>query len=353
MTYSDLLRRVSNQINNQRPFVLFSSFGDKSFKAFFQKNSIAHVTTDFSESGFVMAPFDLCSKSYIIPENQSEFSSFTLNSFLKEKFYFETTVSDHDGHIKLINKALTHINKSELRKVVLARQTILKFKSLNICSLFLKISEAYPEAYTYCWFHPETGYWLGASPETLFNITNNQVQTMALAGTQAYTGSLEVNWDDKNFEEQSFVTDYIKRALSDQIIQLTVTPPKTIRAGQLVHLQSVLTGTLKESLGVLKNLISEIHPTPAVCGTPKSLAMDFILKNETINRDFYSGFLGQINQSNDIYGTSTHLVVNLRCMHIKNNIARLFAGGGITSKSIPEKEWQETEAKILTLKSIL
>ena len=98
----------------------------------------------------------------------------------------------------------------------------------------------------------------------------------------------------------------------------------------------------------LKQLISVLHPTPAVCGFPKLEAKKFILENENYNREYYSGFLGELNIHD-----ATDLYVNLRCMQIKNNQIHLYIGGGITKDSIPEKEWIETANKAMTMKKIL
>lgn len=352
MIFNDISQRISAQIERDQPFVIYSSFGQHSFKALFQKNANSYTVNDYTESGFVLAPFDSNQNTYLIPNDNSEALNFKMDYFEQKRFSYTTSTPDADGHIKMVNEAINYIKTSELKKIVLARHSILNFDNIDICSLFFSISKAYPEAYTYCWFHPKTGFWLGASPETLLSVSNKLVKTMALAGTKTYNGTLEVDWDDKNFEEQAFVTDYLRQSLSGYLHSLKVSKPKTIRAGKLVHLQTLITGQLNDSQNSLGLLISNIHPTPAVCGTPKSLSKKFILQNESINRSFYSGFLGHINDTSTESTPSTHLVVNLRCMHIKNATATLFAGGGITSKSDPKIEWNETEVKIQTLKSI-
>ena len=60
-----------------------------------------------------------------------------------------------------------------------------------------------------------------------------------------------------------------------------------------------------------------------------------------------------INQYKTSKVKYSNLVVNLRCMNIDSGIITLFAGGGITNKSDSEKEWEETELKINTLKTLL
>ena len=111
------------------------------------------------------------------------------------------------------------------------------------------------------------------------------------------------------------------------------------------------------------------NPTPAVCGLPKDAAKQFILNNENYNREFYTGFLGELNMKtqqkarlgkrnieNRAYTytkRSTQLYVNLRCMQLKGNKAMVYVGGGITQSSIAEREWEETVSKSLVIKSIL
>ena len=112
-----------------------------------------------------------------------------------------------------------------------------------------------------------------------------------------------------------------------------------------------------------------MHPTPAVCGLPKEAAKAFILENENYNREFYTGFLGELNfeaqlkprsgkrnienRAYAITKTSTQLYVNLRCMQLDGNNASIYVGGGITESSDAESEWHETVSKSLVIKSIL
>ncbi|MDZ7613679.1 MAG: chorismate-binding protein [Flavobacteriaceae bacterium] len=87
---------------------------------------------------------------------------------------------------------------------------------------------------------------------------------------------------------------------------------------------------------------------------PKETARNFIMEHEGYDRSFYTGFLGEINlNSGDEKSASTHLFVNLRCMELFEDKAVIFVGGGITSDSIKEKEWEETVAKSATMKAIL
>ena len=351
MSNNRFFERINKQIENERPFILSSDFGKNSISARLQTNSITYKTKDFSEEGYVFAPFDLSSAVYLIPNEETEEIELNEPSTFSASFNAVYGTISHNQHKRLVSDAIKAIDGSALEKVVLARTAELNFIKMDIVQLFLSLVSAYPYAYTYCWYHPKTGFWLGASPETLLKIQDRKLKTMALAGTQEYNGSMDVQWDLKNHEEHTFVTSYLKNKLSDYISDIVISTPKTTRAGKLLHLQTTLSGTLIDAPNALSGLISSIHPTPAVCGTPKKEAMLYINKFEPIDRAFYSGFLGEINVLKN-NSTVTNLVVNLRCMHLNGLNATLFAGGGITSKSDPEKEWEETEAKLRTISSV-
>jgi isochorismate synthase len=99
-------------------------------------------------------------------------------------------------------------------------------------------------------------------------------------------------------------------------------------------------------------MLSLLHPTSAVCGTPKEAAIDWIKQAEAHDREFYSGYLGPVNLNDEIY-----LFVNLRTVKVRKETngysATYYAGCGITEDSDPEKEWEETEMKCQTLQRIL
>ena len=78
----------------------------------------------------------------------------------------------------------------------------------------------------------------------------------------------------------------------------------------------------------------------------------FILEHEKYNRQYYTGFLGELNIENKEERTTT-LFVNLRCMKVIGDTAHIYVGGGVTKDSDPEKEWEETVAKTNTMLQVL
>ncbi|MFC5194956.1 chorismate-binding protein [Bizionia hallyeonensis] len=377
MTFSVFLENLQDQYVNNLPFVAYRNPNETIIKTFLQQDDTLYKTTNFSESGFVFSPFNIKETSVLIPVETSlilEFESETIeepsiNSCTSKVIEtFDITVAKQN-HIALVEKGIKAIHKGTFEKVVLSRQESITISETNPIKIYKRLLETYPTAYVYVWFHPKVGLWLGATPETLLHIENNQFSTMALAGTQVYKNTIDVVWKDKELEEQQIVTNFIVSNLESQLDNLKISEVETAKAGNLLHLKTHISGRVNSDTSSLKNIIEILHPTPAVCGMPKEEAKQFILENEAYKRDFYTGFLGELNikksisrnpnrrnVENNAYTrikTVSNLFVNLRCMQIQNTEALLYIGGGITKDSNPNLEWEETMAKSVTMKKVL
>lgn len=371
MIQDEFFKHIATQYQSNLPFVAYRKTHRQEVNALIQQTDDLFFSEDYSETGFVFAPFDDAEKSVLMPLGNSKVLKSTYEVSEENRITKVIGVSDaseKENHIDLVKKGVNAIENDVFKKVVLSRSETAHLSENNPITIFKRLLNTYPSAFIYCWFHPKVGLWLGATPETLIKIEGAQFSIMALAGTQNYNGTLNVNWQEKEKQEQQYVTDFITENLKPAVERLTVSATETVKAGNLVHLKTMISAQLKSNVP-LKQVIDALHPTPAVCGLPKGAAKQFILEHENYNRSFYTGFLGELNMEktakprsgkrnieNRAYAMSkksTQLYVNLRCMQIKDQKAIVYVGGGITESSIPENEWQETVAKSLVMKNIL
>ena len=364
--------KIQQQYNNQLPFVAYRKPLTSDLKGIFQTNDTVYEVENYKETGFVFAPFDDSESSILIPLEHAD----SLDAFYSMEEAFgpnknEITFKELEKeiHIELITKGIQYIDKNILKKVVLSRKEKVTVSGSNFIQFFKNLLNSYASAFVYCWYHPKFGLWLGATPETLIKIEGHQFVMMSLAGTQDYKGTLNVDWEDKEKQEQQIVTDFITSNLKPLVKNIKISDVETVKAGNVVHLKTMINASLNMDGFNLKHILSVIHPTPAVCGMPKPTAKRFIIENENYNREFYTGYLGELNfeqksgpssklrnienQAYTYSKRSTQLYVNLRCMQIRNNEAYIYIGGGITKTSNPEKEWEETVSKSKVIKSIL
>jgi len=367
MNSEDFFESLVQHFKNELPFVAYRKPNANSIKAIVQHDSELYITNNFSENGFIFVPFDDKEDAVLIPlENSNTIGCDQVISNKNEKSHNIETLKKNDdkipapdnyrdagmtesknNHINLVQKGIEAIKKGQFQKVVLSRQESVVISETDPISIFKRLLNTYSSAFVYIWYHPKVGLWFGATPETLLKVEGKRFSTMALAGTQTYKGTLDVNWNEKEEDEQQIVTDYIVNSLQSSVCSLNVNEVETIKAGNLLHLQTQISGILNFKFLSFERLLRKLSPTPAVCGFPKDAAKQFILDNENYNREFYTGFLGELSTHN------SELFVNLRCMQLKNNEAILYVGGGITKDSVPEKEWEETLNKAEIIKKVL
>jgi isochorismate synthase len=352
---TDFFNKVKQHFQQNLPFVIYKKPNTELIKGLFQKDGKLNFSDNLSETGFIFTSFDGNNKILISKNNSLEITTDFISETVQliSKKVTQTNETAKDNFEFIVSKAIQEIENGTFLKVVLSRKEIIDLHHFDLSTLFVKLVNSYPAAFTYCWFHPEIGLWMGATPETLLKLNGNEFQTVALAGTQLYQEKQEVLWQKKEKEEQQLVTDYIVDIISNSVSKVQTSIPETIKAGNLLHLKTVIQGTFDQNTN-LNDLVLLLHPTPAVGGFPKLNAINFINENEGYNREYYSGYLGEINYNDNF---ATDLYVNLRCMQIQKNNdnfqAHLYTGCGITKDSIPEKEWFETVNKAMTLKNVL
>ena len=345
----ELLNRVAEQYRSGLPFAVYRKPGQAKVRAFFQKDRALETVNDFTEKGFVMAPFVsgeyprllIRPDDYVeVPFEDREYSL----SFDSQR----ESGSDQEKELYLqkIGRALAEIELEKLRKVVLSRRITFESKTDPV-AVFKLLLQQFPNAFGYLLYHPSIGIWMGASPETLLQFSQTKISTISLAGTQKVKEQTPAVWTEKELREQEYVTRYIVRAL-DNLQNVSVTGPETARAGNLYHLKSRIEAPGPQSF--VGELIRALHPTPAVCGIPADKAREFLLANEGYPRAYYSGFLGELNWGSD---HSSHLFVNLRCMNFEDGQIHIYVGGGLVEGSDPELEWVETVYKSESMKHLI
>lgn len=344
----EIFSRLYQQLQDGKPFSLYAKPGCTTVTALFQKDTTAHTLTDFNGEGFVFAPFS-GGATAILPFTGADVITV---EFTQQALVLEPSVNNPAGaeaktnFESLVTLCVAEIKNGKFDKLVASRTEFVGTDK-SIAEIYTALLHTYPTAFRYCFYHPLTGLWMGATPEQLLKADGTTLHTVALAGTQLYNPDTEAVWETKEKEEQQFVTDYIINRLNSLAEKVTATAPYTFRAGNIVHIKTDISAILAGDT-TLTHVIEKLHPTPAVCGLPKEAARDFLIDNEGYDREYYSGFLGELNRAG-----KSDLFVNLRSMKMEHNRAQLFIGCGITKDSDPEKEFYETVNKSMTMRKVL
>ena len=338
---------ILKSLIHENHFVIYHMPGTKVIRII-SSSSLLKVT-DLNEltvcsKGFIFAPF------YI-----DEFPTYILTNSKSWELPYVETVQSTSGNESLsfpdpsyqstFKKFHDKVTAGDFSKLVLARTKDIT-TDVNPIELFWNTCQRYPNAMVYLFQSKEAGTWLGATPELLLEGDAVQMHTVALAGTmKCVNGTIPKlsDWSEKNKKEQQIVTDYIRECIRSYGELKDEWGPYSCKAADLAHLKTDLYFRLAPEK--MPDLLSLLHPTPAVCGLPKQKALQFIKETEPHKRSYYAGFLGWYEP----YG-KTQLYVNLRCLTWEQpSQIQLFAGGGILHFSSIENEWKETEIKMQTL----
>lgn len=302
-----------------------------------------HVERGMTADGFYVLPFG-ASEGFTIPSAKADNHS---KGYCPSSCELPCNSTTRAEHAAGVNRIIEEIRCGNLRKCVLARVELTN-GNFDADKLFENLCSHYPSAFVFAYHTPQTGTWIGASPELLLRKKGNTLATVALAGTR--TAASKGEWDSKNIEEQRIVTEYIKGVLESCGCDVGTGKPETHAAGPVEHIMTAIRATAPEDTCLdAEELVTRLSPTPALCGYPRNESHTLIGRCENFRRGHYGGCCGPVEAG----GENMDLYVNLRSLCMKDGIACLFAGGGIMADSEAQKEWEETEHKLETLKRII
>ncbi len=251
--------------------------------------------------------------------------------------------------------AIGEIEIGELEKVVLARDLVaVTDREIDIRPILNNLSEQYPSTWIFA-----VDNLIGATPELLLRLSRGMVTSRVLAGTISKTGDDEKDLalaaslarSSKDLEEHEYAVRSVADALEPFCTSTNVPEsPFVLHLANVMHLATDVTGSLIESKIDVDafSLLSRLHPSAAVCGTPTHLAAQLISSIEGMSRGRYAGPVGWIDAHGD-----GELGIALRCGKVDGTSIRIFAGCGIVSGSNPEKELNESNAKFTPMRSAL
>ena len=253
--------------------------------------------------------------------------------------------------------AIKSINDGELEKVVLARDlTATSTSAIDARQLLKRLGIEYPST----WLFLVDGL-VGATPELLVRLSKSLVTSRVLAGTIRKTGdedrdltlAASLAKSSKDLEEHEYAVRSVADALAPFCSSTNVPDsPFVLHLSNVMHLATDVTGVLNDSAKPtdIFTLISELHPSAAVCGTPTKKASELITELEQMNRGRYAGPVGWI----DIHGDG-EIAIALRCGQISQDKLKIqiYAGCGVVAGSDPEKEFAESQAKLMPMRTAL
>lgn len=257
-----------------------------------------------------------------------------------------TPERDPSDWMRAVADARNGIQRGEARKVVLARAvTVAADRPLSRRTVLRRLRSAYPGCMLYA-----TDDLVGATPELLVARTGDLVHSHPMAGTAPRSSDpstdarLAANLlaSGKDREEHRITIDMVHDTLLPWCSYLDEeAEPSIVAMANVQHLATRVEGRLSAPAASVIELMTALHPTPALCGTPRGPALELIDRFERLDRGGFGGPVGWV----DAAGNGAWSV-GIRCAQIDGPRARLFAGVGVVADSDPEAELAETRSKL-------
>jgi menaquinone-specific isochorismate synthase len=267
------------------------------------------------------------------------------------------SIPERDSWESAVSTAVSAIRGGRVDKVVLSREVRLLAESPFMpLDVLARLREVDASATVFA-LQSGRSWFVGATPERLVRLIDGRVEVTCLAGsigigaTELEQRSLAAQLlaSAKDIEEHEIVVRWTMDALEDlceEVTRLTGTPRVAV-ARSVQHLETPLTARLSAERQVV-DIVERLHPTPAMGGAPREIALTMIRELEDFDRGWYAAPFGWT----DLDG-SGEFAVAIRSALISGRKASVFAGSGIVADSIPADEFQETELKLRPMLSAL
>ncbi|MEH2078384.1 MAG: isochorismate synthase [Nostoc sp.] len=265
---------------------------------------------------------------------------------------YKKSVTNATQFKRSVVSVLEKIRSSHLSKIVLA--DILDVKSSNHFDLIKSLNnlrQIHPNCYIFSTSNGKGQNFIGASPERLISINNQQLITDALAGSaprgktpaeDAANANRLLN-SEKEKHEHSLVLDFITQRLRQLGLSPQILAPRLRQLSNIQHLWTPISAVVPVNIHPLK-IVGQLHPTPAVAGAARDVACAEIRRYESFERGLYAAPLGWIDSQGNC-----EFIVGIRSALIDGDRARLYAGAGIVAGSDPDKEFAEVQLKLQAL----
>ncbi len=255
---------------------------------------------------------------------------------------------EHTQWVHSVESVLGQMRESNLEKVVLARRIELTAEApIPVWQVMHRLRAAATGCFHFAFGLSAERTFVGASPERLFHLEGREIETDCMAGTAERGADAAADREladallasAKDRLEHYYVLEDNLRRLGDLCTAMNAdTTPRIVKLSTLQHLATTVRGHLKDGVGV-GDILGQLHPTPAVGGTPRAVALAAIRELEPYPRGWYAGPVGWIERDR------AEFAVAIRSAILAGASACVFAGAGIVPGSVPEAEWQETQNK--------
>ncbi len=264
------------------------------------------------------------------------------------KVRFSTSKADYVDACRI---ALTHIRAGDIYQVQLGHGIDIE-SAMSPLALYASLRASNPAPYMFLYRCADMDL-VGASPESFVRLEGRRLSMRPIAGTLAKTPTIDASVLQRDLcacskenAEHIMLVDLCRNDIGRLCEPASLAVPSLMALEEfpsLYHLVSTVTGTLREDCDVV-DVLRATFPAGTMTGAPKIRAMEIIEQLEQSSRGQYAGALGLIG-----FDGSMNMALCIRMASRRARSYTIRASAGVVFDSGPEREWQETLAKMRLL----
>jgi para-aminobenzoate synthetase component 1 len=262
-------------------------------------------------------------------------------------------------YLQKVNKLLGYIHRGDIYEANFCQEFYAENLEIDPIPVFEKLNKISSSPFA-AFLKLENNYLLSASPERYLKKEGLKIISQPIKGTaRREVDKVEdakiaeaLSKDSKEVSENVMIVDLVRNDLSKIAKRGSVKVEELCKVysfKQVHQMISTISAELDPQIPPVE-VLRATFPMGSMTGAPKISAMKVIEELEETKRGLYSGAVGYFTPDGDF---DFNVVIRSILYSSKNKYVSFSVGGAITSKSIPELEYEECLLKAKAMRNSL
>ncbi len=264
-----------------------------------------------------------------------------------------------ENYLNKVSRMLEHIQRGDIYEANFCMEFFAENAQINPILVYQKLNSISQPPFA-VYFRNNEHYLLSASPERYLKKEETKIISQPIKGTaKRFVDEVLDNQSKNDLEnnpkersENIMIVDLVRNDLSHTATKGSVEVEELCKIytfKQVHQMISTIVSNVESNTSPIE-IIKTTFPMGSMTGAPKISAMNIIENLEETKRGLYSGSMGYFTPSGDF---DFNVIIRSILYNAKANYLSFSVGSAITSKSIPENEYEECLLKAKAMFEVL
>lgn len=295
-------------------------------------------------------------------EMEADFSDIILSKICDSATSREITINQRiskENYLSKVSKMLEHIQRGDIYEANFCMEFYAENAKINPLEIYHKLNTISEPPFA-VYFKNQDHYLLSASPERYLRKEGTKVISQPIKGTSKRNENpildeqlkSDLAQNEKERSENIMIVDLVRNDLSHTATKGSVQVEELCEVYTFKQVHQMISTIVSEVENTTSpvEIIRTTFPMGSMTGAPKISAMQIIETLEETKRGLYSGAVGYFTPNGDF---DFNVVIRSILYNAKNEYLSFSVGSAVTSKAIPENEYEECLLKAKAMFEVL